>query len=274
MERTVGAYMEYLRQQERSPATIAKYRHDIGVFLRWQGEESILTKEQVIAYKQWLVRRYAPASVNSMLAALNGFLEFAGLGGCRVKALKIQRPLFRPSERELSRTEYLRLLEAAKEKSTALWLVLQTLCGAGLRVSELRFVTVECARTGRVQVACKGKRRVALLPKALCRKLQRYAQAKRRYSGPLFVTASGAPLDRSHIWAAMKGLCKQARVTPAKVFPHNLRHLFARTYYNASKDLLRLADLLGHSSIDTTRIYTLSDGKREFRQIDRLCLVE
>lgn len=274
MERTVGAYMEYLRQQERSPATIAKYRHDIGVFLRWQGGESIPTKEQVIAYKQWLVRRYAPASVNSMLAALNGFLEFAGLGGCRVKALKIQRPLFRPSERELSRTEYLRLLEAAKEKSTALWLVLQTLCGAGLRVSELRFVTVECARTGRVQVACKGKRRVALLPKALCRKLQRYAQAKRRYSGPLFVTASGAPLDRSHIWAAMKGLCKQARVTPAKVFPHNLRHLFARTYYNASKDLLRLADLLGHSSIDTTRIYTLSDGKREFRQIDRLCLVE
>ena len=274
MKQTLEEYMEHLRGQERSRATIAKYRHDVGMFLNWQGGEAAVTKERVIAYKQWLVQRYAPASVNSMLAALNGFLQFSGLEGCRVKALKIQRPLFRPTERELSRAEYLRLLDAAKEKSTALWLVLQTLCGAGLRVSELRFVTAECVRTGRVQIACKGKRRVALLPKALCRKLQRYAQAKRRYTGPLFVTAGGAPLDRRHIRAAMKRLCSRARVAPEKVFPHNLRHLFARTYYNSSKDLLRLADLLGHSSIDTTRIYTLSDGKREFRQIERLCLVQ
>lgn len=273
MERKLEEYTEYLKGQERSRATIAKYQHDIGVFLHWQGAEQPVSKERIIAYKQWLVGRYAPASVNSMLAALNGFLEFAGLGSCRVKALKIQRPLFRPAERELTRAEYLRLLEAAKEKSTALWLVLQTLCGAGLRVSELRFVTAECTRTGRVQIACKGKRRVALLPKELCRRLQRYAKAGRRHSGPLFVTAGGAPLDRSHIWAAMKGLCRKARVAPQKVFPHNLRHLFARTFYKVCRDVTRLADVLGHSSVETTRIYLISTGAEHAHTLERLRLI-
>ena len=182
--------------------------------------------------------------------------------------------MFRPAERDLTRTEYLRLLEAARHKSKTLWLVMQTLCGAGLRVSELRFVTVECLQTGRVRVACKGKQRVALLPRALCRKLERYVRERRLYTGPVFVTAGGAPLDRSHIWADMKRLCTQAKVARAKVFPHNLRHLFARTYYEASKDLLRLADLLGHSSINTTRIYTLSDGSQEFQRIEQLRLIQ
>ena len=233
-----------------------------------------VTKERVISYKHWLTERYAPASVNSMLAALNGFLRYAGHGACTVKALRMQRQMFCQEERKLTRGEYQRLLAAAKQKSIALWLVMQTLCAAGLRVSELRFVTVESLQTGRMAICCKGKRRVALLPKELCRKLRRYAARRRISSGPVFVTSHGRPLDRSHIWASMKRLCAAAHVERAKVFPHNLRHLFAKTYYEMSKDLLRLADLLGHSSINTTRVYTLSDGRQESRQIERLRLID
>lgn len=273
LEEELKWYLEELTEREKSPATIAKYSHDVKLFLGWKGQASV-TKQLVIAYEQWLVERYAPASVNSMLAALNNFLEFTGRHECRVRALKIQRALFRPEEKELSREEYLRLLGVARQKSVVLWLAMQTLCGAGLRVSELRFVTVESLQSGRVQVNCKGKRRVALLPRALVQKLKKYAARHRIHAGPVLVTSRGKPLDRSHIWAEMKKLCGQAGVARQKVFPHNLRHLFARTYYRASKDLLRLADLLGHSSVNTTRIYTLSDGRKECRQIEGLRLIQ
>ena len=261
--------------EERSPRTIEKYMRDAEAFCRFLPRDKQLCKEQVIAYKARLAQSYKASSANSMLVAVNRFLAFLGRQDCRVKLFKIQRSNFRQAEKELSKEEYRRLLKVARsKKNERLYLLMQTLCGAGLRVSELRFVTVECLQTGRVRVACKGKQRVALLPRALCRKLERYVRERRLYTGPVFVTAGGAPLDRSHIWADMKRLCTQAKVARAKVFPHNLRHLFARTYYEASKDLLRLADLLGHSSINTTRIYTLSDGSQEFQRIEQLRLIQ
>lgn len=274
MEEQLKHYLEYLKEQERSQATLSKYAHDIRVFLQWAQGRPQISKQQVIEYKQWLIVRYAPASVNSMLAALNGFLSFAGLACCRVKALRIQRQSFRAQERELTREEYLRLLAAARQKSKALWLAMQTLCSAGLRVSELQYVTVRSSETGRVEIFCKGKQRVALLPKALRSRLARYAKAMRIHRGPIFTTSHGAPWDRSHIWAAMKRLCSAAHVPDKKVFPHNLRHLFAHTYYDLSKDLLRLADLLGHSSVNTTRIYTAAGPEQAFHQIERLRLIQ
>lgn len=262
-----------LLENERSPATVEKYMRDVRTFMVFAGEEEV-RKETVIRYKQHLLENYAPASVNSMLAALNCFFKEMGWYDCVVKAVKVQRQVFRSREREMTRAEYIRLLEAArKRKDTQLYLLMQTICSTGIRVSELRFVTVEAVKAGRATVSLKGKTRQVLLPSALCRELKRYAKERGIAAGNIFVTKSGKPLDRSNILHAMKRLCETAKVKRSKVFPHNLRHLFATLYYKASKDISRLADLLGHSSINTTRIYTCVSGEEQQRQIERLGLL-
>ncbi len=228
----------------------------------------------MIGWKEALSADHAPATVNSMLVAVNGFLRFMGWHALTVRLLKIQRPLFREEQRELSKDEYARLVDAAQRAGDErLALILQTICATGIRVSELRFISAEAVRSGRAEVCNKGKRRTVFLPDRLRRLLKTYLKKQKITAGAVFVTRTGRPLDRSNIWRAMKALCKSAEVEPSKVFPHNLRHLFARAYYALEKDLARLADILGHSSINTTRIYTMESGTVHARQIGRMGLV-
>lgn len=262
-----------LIDEEKSSATIRKYIRDIEAFFIFTGKEAV-TKETTVRYKKQLMERYAPASVNSMLAALNCFLKEMGWYDCTVKALKVQKQAFRSGERELSKEEYYQLLNAARgRKNMRLYLVMQTICSTGIRVSELRFITLEAARTGHALVSLKGKTRTVLLPKTLCRELKKYAENNGIRSGSIFVTRSGKPLDRSNILHNMKSLCEEAGVERQKVFPHNLRHLFACLFYKVEKDLSRLADILGHSNINTTRIYTSVSGEEQARKIEKLGLV-
>lgn len=259
--------------EEKSKATVDKYLRDLETFYRF-ARGKVITKELVIRFKQELVERYAPASVNSMLAAINRFFKEQGWYDCVVKSLKIQRQSFREKERELTKAEYFRLLQAAKERgNTRLYVLMQTMCATGIRVSEVRFITMEAVRRGRATVSLKGKIRQVLLPADLCRELKRYAKEQGIRAGQLFVTKSGKPLDRSNILHEMKALCKTAGVERTKVFPHNLRHLFACLYYKVSKDLSRLADVLGHTNVNTTRIYTCVSGMEHVRQLERLGLV-
>jgi len=261
-------FREYLVQEEKSALTVEKYLRDVEVFRVWLGRGE-LSKQQVLEYKAALVERYAVASVNSMLSSLNCWLGFIGRADCRVRTVKRQQRAFLPEEKELSRQEYRRLLAAASAKPR-LKLLMQTICSTGIRVSEHRFITVEAARAGQAQVRLKGKHRVIFLPQKLCRALLQYAREAGIRGGSIFVTASGRPLDRCRVWAEMKKLCDTARVPRAKVFPHNLRHLFARLYYSLEKDIVRLADILGHSSINTTRIYTMESGTVHRRQMERI----
>lgn len=269
----IRRYADHLREQERSAATIQKYAHDLTALLEYlQGEA--LTKALMIGWKEALSADHAPATVNSMLVAVNGFLRFMGWHALTVRLLKIQRPLFREEQRELSKAEYARLVDAAQRAGDErLALILQTICATGIRVSELRFISAEAVRSGRAEVCNKGKRRTVFLPDRLRRLLKTYLKKQKITAGAVFVTRTGRPLDRSNIWRAMKALCKSAEVEPSKVFPHNLRHLFARAYYALEKDLARLADILGHSSINTTRIYTMESETVHARQIGRMGLV-
>ena len=269
----IQGYLHMLREQERADQTIKKYAHDLSALAMWlNGRE--LNKENLIIWKQYLITRYAAASVNAMLAAINGFLSFTGYSELKVRPVKIQRQIFCSTEKELTKAEYFRLIAAAKKKGNErLALVIQTICGTGIRVSELQFITAEAVRTGRAEVFCKGKRRSILLPKDLRKSLTTYLRVKKRTAGPVFLTKTGKPLDRSNIWRDMKALCKNAGVAPAKVFPHNLRHLFARTYYSLEKDILRLSDILGHSNITTTRIYTMESGHVHEQQLNKMGLV-
>lgn len=272
-EKSLNGFAVWLRGNEKSAATVEKYAREAAAFVSFLGG-GIVTKEQVIAYKEALAGRFCPATVNGKLAAVNALLCFLGLPECRVKALKFQRQTFCPPERELTRAEFGRLLRAAEQKQNRrLCLLLQTLCGAGVRVSELKFITVEAARAGAATVRCKGKSRTVFLVRALQKKLLQYAAEAGIESGPVFVTRSGKPLDRSNVWREMKGLCKPAKVDPRKVFPHNLRHLFARAFYELEKDIVKLADILGHSSVGTTRIYTVSTGAEHRRKMERMRLV-
>lgn len=264
-------FKTYLIQEEKSELTVEKYMRDVRRFLVWLGERE-LTKHSVLAYKSELTEGYAVASVNSILSSLNCYFAHIGRADCRVKALKCQRRAFLPEEKELTRGEYERLLKAAEGKPR-LCLLMQTICSTGIRVSEHRFITVEAARAGQAQVCLKGKHRVVFLPKKLCRALLKYARERNIRHGSIFVTSTGRPLDRCSIWAEMKKLCGAAGVPREKVFPHNLRHLFARLYYGLEKDIVRLADILGHSSIDTTRIYTMESGHTHRRQIERMELL-
>lgn len=268
----VDSFFQSLVQEEKSIATISKYRHDIEKFAVYVSSGPI-SKGLVIGYKQHLQEEgYAIRSVNSMLASVNRLLEFMGHSDCRVKSMKLQRQTYLAEEKELTKEEYMRLLKAA-ENQPRLRLILETICSTGIRVSELRFFTVEMVRKGEVTVSCKGKTRPILIPRKLKKILLAYAQQNHISSGILFRTRSGKPINRCSVWAAMKRLCARARVRREKVFPHNLRKLFARTFYRMEKDLAKLADLLGHSSIDTTRIYIMSTCKEHQRKIDVLGLV-
>ena len=279
MERTltsaaVVAYRHHLLLEEKSSLTIEKYLRDVRAFAVWLNGR-IVTKETAAGWKEHLLdRHYAPVIINSMLAAINAFFRFVGWEDCRVKFLKIQRRMFREASRELSREEYDCLLSTAHTLGRdRLALLMETICASGIRVSEVRYITVEAARQGQTEIALKGKIRTILLPDKLCRKLLKYARHKKIASGEIFRTESGKSLGRRQIWAEMKQLCKYAGVAPSKVFPHNLRHLFATTFYRACRDISRLADVLGHSSIETTRIYLLTTGSEQVKQMDQLGLV-
>ena len=270
----IHAFARHLLLEEKSAATIEKYLRNVRAFAGWlDGQE--ITKERNAAWKAHLVERgYAPASINAKLSALNSLLEFLGLGGCRVKFLKVQRRLFRDAGRELTKAEYQSLLDAAHRLGRdRLGLLVEAIGATGIRVSEVRYLTVEAARQGKAEISLKGKVRVILLPGKLCRKLLRYAEKQKTASGAIFRTKSGREMSRRQIWAEMKRLCKYAGVEPGKVFPHNLRHLFATVFYRACRDIVRLSDLLGHSSIETTRIYLVTSGAEHQRTLERLGLI-
>lgn len=268
----IGKFRDYLMEDEKSKATVEKYFRDARAFLAYAGENPV-TKALVIQYKEHLIEKsYAVRSVNSMLASINSLLGFLGWEDCRVKALKMQREIYCAEEKELTREEYMRLLEAAAGRPR-LHLILQAICGTGIRVSELKYFTVEAVRKREITVSCKGKNRTILLPGLLCRRLLAYAEKEGIASGMIFVTRRGNPVNRSNIWAQMKGLCREAGVKESKIFPHNLRKLFARTFYGIEKDIARLADILGHSSINTTRIYIVSTGTEHRKKIECLGLV-
>ena len=263
----IRAFSFHLREDEKSEATIEKYIRDINAFVAFlNGRE--LTKQEVMEYKKQISEGYAPASVNSMLVSVNSFLRFAGYEECRVKLLKIQRQMFVNEKKELTAAEYRRLLKAAH--GSRLELVIQTICETGIRVSELEFITVEAVERGRAVVDCKNKTRVILIPTALRKILLQYIKKSGIKAGSIFVTKTGKKLNRSNVWRDMKALCKKANVDPEKVFPHNLRHLFARTFYSMERDIVRLADLLGHSSINTTRVYTIETGREHFNCLERM----
>lgn len=269
----IERYSTYLYEQERSRATIQKYQYDIKTLVRFLNGRPI-TKAILINWKQQLIERYAPASVNSMLAAVNSFLAFMGWRELVVKQIKIQKNLFLDESKELSREEYVRLVKAAEKKENQrLSLLIQTICATGIRVSELKYITVEAVHCGKAEIVNKGKRRVLFLPDKLRTVLKRYLQKQKKTSGSVFTTRTGKPLDRSNIWRDMKALCISADVDPGKVFPHNLRHLFAREFYSLERDLSRLADILGHSNISTTRIYTAESGTFHAKQMQRLKLI-
>ena len=270
----IMAYRARLLNEEKGSGTVEKYLRDVEGLAAWLDGEAA-TKERLAAWKDVLLRRgLAPVTVNSMLAAVNSFLRFAGWEDCRVKFLKLQRRLFRDEGRELTRAEYDRLTAAARAMGRErLALLMETICATGIRVSEVRYVTVEAAERGKAEISLKGKIRTILLPGKLCRKLLKYARKNKTASGEIFLTRNGTGLSRRQIWAEMKALCAEAGVEAGKVFPHNLRHLFATTFYRVCRDIARLADVLGHSSIETTRIYLVTSGEEHARILDRLRLV-
>ncbi len=272
--RELSAFSAHLRQEDRSSGTTGKYLHDCTSFALWLGDRE-LTPEAAAQWREHLLQKgYAPATVNSMLSAVNRLLKFLGREECRVRSLRIQRRTFREQSRELTRGEYQRLLDAAAGLGRErLALLMETICATGIRVSEVRYITVEAARAGRTEIRLKGKIRTILLPSKLCRKLLKYARKQKTASGEIFLTRSGAPVSRRQIWREMKALCKEAGVEASKVFPHNLRHLFATAFYRACRDIVKLADVLGHSSIDTTRIYLMTTGAEHARQMEKLGLV-
>ena len=267
-------FRNYLLGEERSAATIEKYGRDVLAFLSWLSDREEISKEVVVGYKQAIIGKYKTTSANSMLVSVNRFLDFIGKKDCQVKLFKIQRNPFRKKDKELTKEEYNRLILAAKAKSSSrLFLMIQAICSTGIRVSEHRFITREALERGRITIYNKGKERVVFLPKKLKKCLLQYCRQNGIYSGPVFVTKKGTPVNRCNVWAEMKALCKEAGVSPEKVFPHNLRHLFAVTYYRMQKDIVHLADILGHSNIEYTRIYTFTSEEEHARVLSRMCLL-
>lgn len=268
----IDDFETHLNKEEKSPITIEKYMRDVKSFYIFADGREV-TKELVMEYKKHLVEQnFAVSSINSMLAAVNSFLSYMGWTDCRVKNLRTQKKIYCEEEKVLTKAEYLRLLKAASSKPR-LYMVLQTICGTGIRVSELSYFTVEAVKTGEIHVSCKNKTRSILIPKKLKKLLLNFAKKNGIKSGYIFQTKSGKPLDRSNIWTEMKKLCKEANVKNSKVFPHNLRKLFARTFYTVEKDIAKLADVLGHSNINTTRIYIMSSGLEHLKKIEKLGLV-
>ena len=269
----LSEFSAYLKSEEKSKATVEKYMRDIGVLIRYAGGREI-NKALVLEYKNHLICRYAVASANSMIAAINSYFRYCGRYDLCVKQFRVQRQIYCPEEKELSRAEYMRLVAAAKQNGNyRLSLILQTICGTGIRVSELRYITVEALHRGEAIVDCKGKTRRVFIVTELRKKLLAYAKEKELTGGAIFVNKNGPPVNRSSIWRDMKALCKSAKVSPGKVFPHNLRHLFARTFYSIEKDVVRLADILGHANVNTTRIYTVTTGAEHKRKMENMRLV-
>lgn len=266
-------FRKNLELQEKSTSTIEKYIRDVKAFSAYT-ENAAITKEKVIAYKKYLRNNYAVRSVNSMLASINSLFSFLGWHDLRVKSLKLQQQVFCPEEKELTKAEYARLCKTAERKhNERLNLILQTICGTGIRVSELQFITVEAVKNGEAIVNCKAKTRAVFIVKELKQKLLRYAAEQNIKSGMIFVTRTGKPISRTNIWREMKDLCEEANVNPKKVFPHNLRHLFARVFYGIEKDIAKLADILGHNSINTTRIYIISTGTEHRKRMENMRLI-
>ena len=271
--KAIDEFKEHLILEERSEITIEKYIRDVKAFSLYAKSKAI-TKETVIAYKNHLQENYAVRSVNSMLASINSLFAFLNWFDLRVKSLKLQQQVFCSEEKELTRAEYKRLCQTAKQKKNQrLNLIIQTICATGIRVSELVYITIEAAKCGEAIVNCKAKTRSVFIVKELKQKLLRYAAEQEIKSGMIFVTKNGKPINRTNIWREMKALCKDANVNPQKVFPHNLRHLFARTFYGIEKDIAKLADILGHSSINTTRIYIISTGTEHRRRMENMHLI-
>ena len=273
-DKQIAAFAVYLKSEEKSENTVAKYIRDVRAFFAYVGETEI-TKEMVIAYKNKLISdNYAVRSINSMLASLNGLLSFLGWADLKVKSIKLQRQIYNTKKKELTKEEYLRLVNTAKQKGNdRLNLLIQTICGTGIRVSELQYITVEAVKCGEAVVSLKGKTRSVFIVRELQKKLLRYAAEQKITSGAIFITRNGKPMSRTNIWREMKSLCEQAGVNPQKVFPHNLRHLFARTFYGIEKDIAKLADILGHSSINTTRIYIITTGNEHRQRMENMRLI-
>lgn len=272
-QKIINTFKNYLTENEKAVATIQKYMRDIRFFADY-ADGQIPNKAMVLEYKGVLGEKYAVRSANSMLAALNAFLRFVGWQDLCVKQFKVQRAAYCSKEKELTKGEYIALIRAAEQKKNErLALIVQTICSSGIRVSELQCITVEAVKRGEATVYCKGKTRKIFIVKALQKKLLKYAARQGISSGVLFVTKRGKPMDRSNIWRQMKELCEQADVSPKKVFPHNLRHLFARTFYGIEKDIAKLADILGHSNINTTRIYIITTGEEHQRRMENMRLI-
>jgi len=277
MERILTAdlvckFKEHLILEERSENTIEKYVRDIKAFMCFA--DSVLTKETVISYKKSLQEKYKVRSVNSMLASINSLFDYLGWHELKVKSVKLQQQIYCPEEKELTKAEYERLCRTAEKKhNERLCLILQTICGTGIRVSELQYITVEAVKNGEATVSLKGKTRSVFIVKALKQKLLCYCAEQGIKFGMIFVTKNGKPMSRTNIWREMKALCKEANVNPNKVFPHNLRHLFARVFYSIEKDIAKLADILGHSSINTTRIYIISTGTEHRKRMENMKLI-
>ena len=269
----ISDFKENLILEERSAATVEKYIRDISAFSNF-ADGAEITKETVIAYKKHLQDSYAVRSVNSMLASINSLFAFLGWHDLKVKSIKLQQQIYCPEEKELTKAEYARLCRTAERNhNERLNLILQTICGTGIRVSELQFITVEAVKQGEAIVSCKAKTRSVFIVKDLQKKLLRYAAEQGIKSGMIFVTRTGKPISRTNIWREMKALCEEANVNPQKVFPHNLRHLFARVFYGIEKDIAKLADILGHSSINTTRIYIISTGTEHRQRMESMRLI-
>ena len=268
------AFARQLRLEERSAGTADNYLRHVRAFAAWLSCRPV-SREETARWKEHLMAAgYCPATVNAMVAALNCFLRFLGWEECRTKALRLQRRLFREEGRELTQAEYCRLASAARaEGRERLALLMEAICSTGIRVSEVRCLTVEAVRAGRAEIALKGKIRTILIPGKLRRRLLSYAKRNKTASGEIFLTRSGKSLSRKQIWAEMKALCQRAGVSPGKVFPHNLRHLFARAFYRSCRDLARLAEILGHSCVETTRLYLVSTGEEHVRALERLGLI-
>lgn len=270
-ERHMRAFEEMLIDHERSDVTIHKYLRDVETFRQWLGKEPAFDKVRIMEYKEDLQKKYKTNSTNSMLSALNTFLTYMDWGECRVATLRVQRSSFRASERSLSNEEFKRLLRAAREKGREQILhIMETIASTGIRIGELSSLTVESLRTGRVVITLKRKTREIILSGRLRTMLTAWCRKKGIKSGSIFITRTGRPIDRSNVLHMMKDLAASAAVARTKIFPHNLRHLFAVNYYNNEKDIVRLADLLGHSNINTTRIYTMTTCEQELNSLDRL----
>ena len=273
-KKMISEFKSYLLSEEKSSATVEKYIRDITRLYAFAKGKTV-TKELVIEYKGMLKNEdYALRSINSMLSSINSFFDYLGWYGIKTKLIKIQQQIFCPEEKELSKAEYIRLVNTARaRKNERLSLIIQTICSTGIRVSELEYITVEAVRAGQAVVSCKGKTRIVFITSDLRKKLLRYASEHNIKTGSVFVTRCGKPVCRTNIWRDMKSLCAAARVNPNKVFPHNLRHLFARVFYGIEKDIAKLADILGHSSINTTRIYIISSGEEHRRCMENMRLV-